>query len=405
VIAAERAVQRPRGARLLVVDADGRITDAKRSRWLDFLQRGDLVIANDAATLPASLFGTHVRTGQSIEVRLAAWRGVFDVLSRTAEFDALVFGDGDHRTRTEDRPPPPALVPGDTLLLGTLVANVEQVLGHPRLVHLRFDASLARFWRGIAVSGTPIQYAHLRDPLALWDTWTPIAASPVAFEPPSAGFVVDWQALATMRVRGIDFATITHAAGLSSTGDEGLDRRLPFDEPYRIPPSTAQSIARAQRRCARIIAVGTTVVRALEHAVRKDGVVRGGSALATQRIGARTRLQIVDGIVTGTHEPGSSHYELLRAFASDDVLQRASDALERQHFRTHEFGDSMLLFTDREIRLRGVFPAFPGLRGARRTRAPATMHSPRPQPHMSSRVRMAPAAARRAPPPGCRGSR
>jgi len=180
---------------------------------------------------------------------------------------------------------------------------------------------------------------------------------------------------------------------------------LPFDEPYRIPPSTAQSIARAQRRCARVIAVGTTVVRALEHAVRKDGVVRGGSAIATQRIGARTRLQIVDGIVTGTHEPGSSHYELLRAFASDDVLQRASDALERQHFRTHEFGDSMLLFTDREIRLRGVFPAFPGLRGARRTPAPATMHSPRPQPHMWSRVRMAPAAARRAPPPGCRGSR
>ena len=405
MIAAERAVQRPHGARLLVVDADGRITDAKRSRWLDFLQRGDLLIANDAATLPASLFGTHVRTGQPIEVRLAAWRGAFGALSRTAEFYALVFGTGDYRTRTEDRPPPPALVPGDTLLLGALLATVERVLGHPRLVHLRFEASLAQFWRAIAAFGKPIQYAHLRNPMGLRDAWAPIAASPVAFEPPSAGFVVDWQALATMRVRGIDFTTLTHAAGLSSTGDKALDRRLPFDEPYRIPPSTAQSIARAQHRCARIIAVGTTVVRALEHAVRKDGVVHGGSAIATQRVGAHTRLRIVDGIVTGTHEPGSSHYELLRAFAGGDVLQRASDALERQHFRTHEFGDSMLLFTAREIRLRGVFPAFPGLRDARRTRAPATMRSPRPQPHTSSRVRMAPAAARRAPPPVCRGSR
>ena len=95
MIAADRAVQRPRGARLLVVDANGRITAAKRTQWLDFLRRGDLVIANDAATLPASLFGTHLRTGNPVEVRLAAWRGAFDAAAFAGEFDALVFGAGD----------------------------------------------------------------------------------------------------------------------------------------------------------------------------------------------------------------------------------------------------------------------------------------------------------------------
>ena len=72
MIAAHRPVQRPRDARLLVVDADGRITHAPRSRFVDFLQPGDLVIANDAATLPASLHGVHVPSGAGIEVRLAA---------------------------------------------------------------------------------------------------------------------------------------------------------------------------------------------------------------------------------------------------------------------------------------------------------------------------------------------
>src|SRR5213595_2684511 len=67
------------------------------------------------------------------------------------------------------------------------------------------------------------------------DVWTPIAGPPVAFEPPSAGFALSWQLVTEMRVAGAQFKTITHAAGLSSTGDPELDKRLPFDEPYRVP--------------------------------------------------------------------------------------------------------------------------------------------------------------------------
>jgi len=173
--------------------------------------------------------------------------------------------------------------------------------------------------------------------------WTAYAGPPVAFEPPSAGFALDWRALAALRGRAVTFATLTHAAGLSSTGDAELDRRLPFDEPYRIPPATAAALRRARARGGRVIAVGTTVVRALEHAAAVDGRVRAGEGLATQRIGPATRLRVVEALLTGTHEPGTSHYELLRAFADDATLGRVDGELEAHDYRTHEFGDSLLV--------------------------------------------------------------
>ena len=251
-----------------------------------------------------------------------------------------MFGTGDFRTRTEDRPPPPRLAPSDRLALGPLPATVEKVLGHPRLVLLRFDGTPDAIRAGLARHGRPIQYAHVPMPLALWDVWTPIAGPPVAFEPPSAGFALDWRSIAAMRVRGVAFDTITHAAGISSTGDAELDRRLPFDEPYRIPEAAACAIRSTRAKGGRIIAIGTTVVRALEHAASRDGFVHGGEGLATQRIDAASRLRVVDALLTGIHEPDTSHYRLLRAFADEDVLQRAEVELEAHGYRTHEFGDS-----------------------------------------------------------------
>ncbi len=84
------------------------------------------------------------------------------------------------------------------------------------------------------------------------------------------------------------------------------------------------------------------MVRALEHAGRY-GQVHAGDGLATQRIGAASRLRVVDAILSGTHEPGTSHYELLRAFTDDPTLQRVTAELEACRYRTHEFGDSVLI--------------------------------------------------------------
>jgi S-adenosylmethionine:tRNA ribosyltransferase-isomerase len=341
VIAAHRPVQRPPQAKLLVVGARGEIRHAPRARFVEFVRPGDLVVANDAATLPASLPGRHLPSGGPVEVRLAGRRSLAPAGVR--RFAAVVFGPGDHRTRTEDRPAPPPLRAGDRLALGPLAATVERLLGHPRLVALRFDRTPDAIWAGLARHGRPIQYAHVPEALALWDVWTPIAGPPVAFEAPSAGFALDWQALAALRGRGAAFVTLTHAAGISSTGDADLDRRLPLDEPYRIPAATAAAIGRVRAGGGRVLAVGTTVVRALEHAAARDGRVRAGEGLATQRIGAATRLRVVDALLTGIHEPGTSHYELLRAFADDATMGRANHELSACGYRTHEFGDSLLI--------------------------------------------------------------
>jgi S-adenosylmethionine:tRNA ribosyltransferase-isomerase len=217
------------------------------------------------------------------------------------------------------------------------------MLGHPRLVRLRFAGTDEAVWQGLAERGRVIQYAHVPEPLALWDVWTRIAARPLAFEPPSAGFALAWRTIAAWRRRGVAFATLTHAAGLSSTGDAALDESLPFDEPFVIPAATAAAVERTRRRGGQVIAIGTTVVRALEAAALQNGSVRAGEGIARGRIDSRTTLRIADAILSGVHLPGESHHELLGAFASEATLTGMDAALEEEGYRSHEFGDSVLL--------------------------------------------------------------
>ncbi|MBG7606048.1 MAG: S-adenosylmethionine:tRNA ribosyltransferase-isomerase [Actinobacteria bacterium] len=311
--------------KLLAVDASGAIQHLCRADLATLFRPGDLVVANDAATLPASLLGEHQPTGYPIEIRLAAFVRAAD----PTRFVAVAFGT--------------TLVAGDRLLLGPLVAVVERLLDHPRLLEVRFQGDPPEVLGGLARHGKPIQYAHVPAPLALWDVWTNLAAKPFAFEAPSAGFALDWQTLTTWRRRGIELATITHAAGISSTGDADLDEQLPFDEAYIIPEYTSNAIAETKARGGSIIAIGTTVVRALESAATMDGIVRAGHGVARGRIGPNTQIRVIDTVLSGMHEPGESHFELLRAFANDPVLLSAHRTATERNYRTHEFGDSLLI--------------------------------------------------------------
>jgi S-adenosylmethionine:tRNA ribosyltransferase-isomerase len=331
----------PRHAKLLVVDARGRITHHAAADLPRFIRRGDLIVANDAATLPASLAATHVRTGEPIEIRLAGRRSLAP--DAVTAFTAVVFGAGDYRTPTERRPTPPALVVGDTLTVGPLRATIAAVHDVPRLVDIQFHDGVDEIWAAIARHGRPIQYSYIQERLAMWDTWTSIASQPVAFEAPSAGLILDWSTLEALRAHGARVASLTHAAGISSTGDPDLDRMLPLDEPYLIPQATASLINQTRRCGGRVLAVGTTVVRALEHAASRTGRVRPGRGVATGRVGAHTKLLIVDGIVSGMHEPGTSHYELLCAFQEDDALETMAVEAEEHDYRAHEFGDAVFI--------------------------------------------------------------
>ena len=339
--AATTPLQGPPGAKLLVVDPGGALHHAARAQMTRYLSPGDLLVANDAATIPASLGGLHERTGGVIEIRLAGRPSL--AIHDVYNFTALVFGAGDHRTRTEHRAPPPTFRIGDTLALGPLKATVSNVLGHRRLIELSFIGAPDKIWSGISRHGKPIQYAHIDQPLSMWDAWTRVAALPVSFEPPSATFTIDWRFIEALRARGVGFETLTHAAGISSTGDPALDARLPFDEPYHLPARTVRAISSTKARGGRVIALGTTVTRALEHAASRGAVLRSGASVATQRISPQTRLRLVDAIISGAHEPGESHYDLLRAFASDRVLTGMTGALKQCGYRSHEFGDSVLV--------------------------------------------------------------
>ena len=333
------------GARLLVIDpAGGRFAERQAVELPGLLRSGDLVVLNDAATLPASLAGRDAH-GDPIELRLIAGPRATDVPDRQ-DFQAVLFGAGDWRQRTEDRPAPPRVRPGDRLRFGAaeLVAEVRAVSPlSPRLLAVRFDRAGAALWAALYRLGRVVQYAHLARPLPLWSVQNVYASRPWAFEMPSAGRTLSWQLLLELRRRGVALASLTHAAGLSATGDPLLDARLPLPEAFDLPAATVAAIQRTRQTGGRVVAVGTTVVRALEGAHRLPGGLRPGSGETDLHIGPDTRPAIVDGLVSGLHAPGESHFALLSAFAAPALLAEAAGFAGQRGFRSHELGDVTLV--------------------------------------------------------------
>ncbi len=150
---------------------------------------------------------------------------------------------------------------------------------------------------------------------------------------------------------------MTHEAGLSATGDAALDAALPFPERYEIPAPTALAIARTRDTGGRVVAAGTTVARALEgSASAHGGEVQAGRGLTDLRLSLGFERRVADGLLTGVHDPGTSHFELLGAFAPESLLRAAHRHAESRGYLGHEFGDACLILGSAEGR--------PGLRGS-----------------------------------------
>ena len=161
---------------------------------------------------------------------------------------------------------------------------------------------------------------------------------------PSAGYPITWSILLRLKRRGIELAGLTHAAGLSAVGHEELDHCLPMPESFEIPERTADAIENARRDNRRVIAVGTTVVRALEGcAASLEGRVMAGCGQTSLVIDRSFRPSVVTGILTGIHDPGQSHFRLLGAFADETTLRRAWRHARKADYLCHEFGDSCLI--------------------------------------------------------------
>jgi S-adenosylmethionine:tRNA ribosyltransferase-isomerase len=341
--------------KMLLIDPERGFMDASSSMLAELLQPTDLLVVNDAATLPASL-AARTLEGHPLEIRL-----VDAPYARSTR--AVLLGAGDYHTKTEDRPEPPALKVGQPLVVSdSLVLYLASVSNlSPRLVELAWSSADAeeRF-RLLYAHGRPVQYSYVDAPLALWDVQTSFAMRPWAVEMPSAARPLNGEVLSLLRRRGVRIATLTHAAGLSATGDEALDAALPLAEPYEIPASTAHAVVDAMRRGERVVAVGTSVVRALEDGAQKHGTVRAGRELATLVLSARHRPCVVSGLLTGVHMPGESHYRLLEAFVSQGLLAEAARHAQLSGYRPHELGDACLVL--------------PGLLGDRRHDAGAPGH-------------------------------
>jgi S-adenosylmethionine:tRNA ribosyltransferase-isomerase len=312
--------------------------DRRFSELPALLAKGDLLVVNDAATLPASLCGWI--EGSAVEVRLASEGAT------SCDWTAVLFGAGDWRQRTEDRPPPPTLTAGDVVRFAEgLSARIERVFDlSPRLVSLRFDREGDDLWSAIYRVGRPVQYSYLCGPLSLAHVQTAFGARPCSAEMPSAGRPLTAPLLRDLRLRGISVASLTHAAGLSATGDPAVDEALPFPEAYDIPPATVDAIRRTREGQGRVVAVGTTVLRAIEGcAAAHGGEVQPGAGLTDLRVSRGFEPAIVDGLLTGVHDPGTSHFDLLGAFAPEPVLLAAHRYAEGLGYLGHEFGDACLI--------------------------------------------------------------
>jgi S-adenosylmethionine:tRNA ribosyltransferase-isomerase len=329
---------RPAQERLLTVDPRRRdIHDVHIGDLPALLRAGDIVVVNDAATLPASL-RARGPDGEDLEIRLMADDG-------DNRWTALLLGGGSWKRRTEDRPSPRRYALGTALQLDGMSARIEA--GSPvssRLVKLAFDRSGEAFWEALYRAGRPIQYSYVAGPLRLWHVQSTYASRPWAVEQPSAGRPLNGELLCALIARGIRLAPVTHATGISSTGDPELDALLPLPERFDIPAETAEAIALARRRGGRVIAVGTSVVRALEgSATQQGGTLAAGSGITDLRIGPDTPLRVVEGILTGFHEPSGAHFSLLQAFAPRGLLDAAYAHAEAEGYLNHEFGDSTLI--------------------------------------------------------------
>lgn len=305
------------------------------------LKAGDLLVVNRSATLPSSFRGSIARTGAEVEIRLAAFQGPSPQdLSR---WQAISFGAGDWRMPTEERGPAPVLQAGDRIEFGPQLYAVVERVEHKRVLNLRFacpetQALLPLLYQ----AGSPIQYAYHEAPLEIWDQQTIFAGPPISVEPPSAGFAFTWELLFALRAKGVKILPLLHSAGLSSTGDAALDALLPLQEWYEIPAETVEAIqaARAQRQ--RVVALGTTVLRALESAAQ-GGQLQSGEGLSELKIRPGYRFRVVNALLTGMHEQGSSHMRILDALFPLPVIEQGYREAEERGYRGHEYGDLSFL--------------------------------------------------------------
>lgn len=317
--------------RLLVSTASGH-AHSTFERLADFLAPGDLLVVNDSATLAASLPVHSERTGA---VRLNA---------------ATHYGDNIWLAEprwSSGRPGPLPLSTGDKLSIdGAQVRLLAPFPGLPRLWYVQASTSLRPL---MARVGEPIRYGYLAESQPLDAYQTIFARVPGSAEMPSAARPFTPRVVASLAERGVRVAAITLHAGVSSQeveADEMAEHPIPA-EPFSVSAEVAEAVQGARLSGGRVIAVGTTVVRALETAwngeQQRRGSVRAVRGFTRLAIHPERGVRVVDGLLTGLHDPFASHLAMLHAIGGAERVRAAYTEAVRAGYLWHEFGDSHLI--------------------------------------------------------------
>jgi S-adenosylmethionine:tRNA ribosyltransferase-isomerase len=240
-------------------------------------------------------------------------------------------------------PGPLPLEVGDILEIAGLPARlVAPHPGLPRLWLVRVESDLRR---AMERAGMPIRYGYLEapyPPLAAYQTL--FAQEPGSAEMPSAGRPFTPRVADALRTRGVDLAEITLHTGVSSHEVEAdeVEQQPLYAEPFQVPRRTADQVNAARREGRPVVAVGTTVVRALESA-RDGDRVRAAAGFTHLMIHPGRPVRTVDGLLTGLHDPLASHLALLYAVAPRELVRAGYEEAVREGYLWHEFGDSHLI--------------------------------------------------------------
>ena len=320
--------------RLMVAEArEDHITHAAFTELPEFLAAGDLVVVNVSQTLPAAVAATR-SDGTPVRVHFATRAPKLDDRWRVVELRSADGATPARGRAGETITLPAAAEPGQprTLIL------VAPYASGSRLILARLDGA-GTVEDLLRHHGEPIRYGYVRHPWPLAAYQNVYARIPGSAEMPSAGRPFTHRLISELMTRGIAVAPITLHTGVSSPERH----EPPFPEEYEVPAATARLVNLTRATGGRVVAVGTTVVRALETAAGPDGLVAAGAGWTGLVIDPDRGVHAVDGLITGWHEPEASHLRMLAALAGEPFLGRCYRAALDDGYLWHEFGDSHLI--------------------------------------------------------------
>lgn len=314
----------------MLVGRPGSLTHRRARDLAEELAPGDLLVVNTSATVPAAVPLKGARTGQLVHVSTQLDDGTWVVEVR----------------RPDNRGPAQDVVEGEVLRLpGGLRLRVLEPhpAGQSRLRRVAVNPGRDRVGY-LTAHGRPIRYPYLEGPVRLADLQTVYATEPGSAEMPSAGRPVTESLLTRLVARGVVVAPVVLHTGVSSQ----VGHEPPQPEPFTVPDVAARLVNETHRVGRRVVAVGTTVVRALESAADPSGRVHPVAGWTHLVLGGGRPARVVDGILTGLHDPRASHFDLLVAVVGRRLVDEAYAEVTVGDYLWHELGDTMLLWTGRD---------------------------------------------------------